>query len=108
MLAKLPTSGGRICYASRREREMRERLPYGILACDDGREVLFNRWYQPIWERRPGEPAVEADADERIPFAQQRWFFTDTNPPWGRRDPKAARATRARCQAILVAWGVAA
>ena len=26
-------------------------LPYGLWTCDDGKEILFNREYQPIWER---------------------------------------------------------
>ena len=108
MLAKLPTSGGRICYASRRECEMRERLPYGILACDDGREVLFNRWYQPLWERRPGEPAVEADPGERLRSRPRTWLYGYDDPPWGRRNRAASRRSLECCQAILAEWGVAA
>jgi hypothetical protein len=33
------------------ERVMRRRLPYGSWTRADGREVLFNRHYQPIWQR---------------------------------------------------------
>jgi hypothetical protein len=31
---------------------MRVALPYGMWTCADGREVLFNRNYDPIWGRR--------------------------------------------------------
>jgi hypothetical protein len=37
------------------------RLPYGIWICADGREVLFNRAYSPIWQRSPGQLAEPAD-----------------------------------------------
>jgi hypothetical protein len=42
-------------------------LPYGIWICADGREVLFNRAYTPIWQRRPGQTAEPADPSERVP-----------------------------------------
>ena len=29
-------------------------LPYGIWTCADGREILFNRDYKPIWSRMNG------------------------------------------------------
>lgn len=32
----------------------RVKLPYGCWTCADGREVLFNRGYQPIWQRHDG------------------------------------------------------
>jgi hypothetical protein len=30
--------------------------PYGMWTCADSRQVLFNRRYRPILERRPGQP----------------------------------------------------
>src|SRR5260221_14513443 len=57
-------------------------LPYGCWTCADGREVLFNRRYVPIYERRPGEPARVADHDEWVPWTEQRWLFTDRDAPW--------------------------
>jgi hypothetical protein len=34
----------------------RNDLPYGKWTCPDGREVLFNRFYEPIWQRHPEQP----------------------------------------------------
>lgn len=51
-------------------------LPYGIWICADGREVLFNRYYQPIWQRR-GLIASPIDRHEYIAFDSQQWFYTD-------------------------------
>jgi hypothetical protein len=75
-------------------------LPYGIWTCADGRQVLFNRRYQPMWQRMPGEQASEANPDERIPFERQEWLYSDADPPWKSED------SLARCKAILEAWGV--
>src|SRR4051812_34435506 len=36
-------------------------LPFGKWTCADGREVLYNRDYVALWQRRPGEPAEQAD-----------------------------------------------
>jgi hypothetical protein len=105
MYVKTTTSGGRVYYASRRECELRERLPYGMWTCEDGREVLFNRWYQPIWERYPGKLATAADPNEWVPWSSQEWFFDDANLPWNKHE--AGRRSLARCRAVLREWGVA-
>ena len=69
-------------------------LPYGIWTCPDGREVLFNRFYEPIWQRRtPGSDPEAADPFERVPYEKQAWFYND-----GTRD-KAAHA-----KAALAGW----
>ena len=34
--------------------------PYGAYVCADGRQVLYDRHYKPIWQRRPGQPATVA------------------------------------------------
>jgi hypothetical protein len=34
--------------------EWRARCPYGLWTCPDGREVLFNRDYRSVLERRGG------------------------------------------------------
>lgn len=86
------------CRQSREER-MRIELPYGLWTCADGREVLFNRWYSPIWQRMPGGPAEPADPGERIPYASQSWFYTDADPPWQKK------ATLAKCEEVLRGWG---
>lgn len=65
-------------------------LPYGIWTCADGREILFNRFYEPIWQRRPGEAIEEADRNEYVAeIRQERWFYKD-----GTKD-KAGAARRA-------------
>ncbi len=80
-------------------------LPYGCWTCADGREVLFNRRYVPIYERRPGEPARVADHDEWVPWTEQRWLFTDRDAPWV--SPPWERATTLkRIDAVLIAWGL--
>ena len=80
---------------------MRQRLPYGKWTCADGREVLFNRRHKPIWQRRPGEGATRANADEWVRFERQEWFYSDEAAPW------RSRATVAECESILISWGVA-
>jgi hypothetical protein len=41
-------------------------LPLGRWTCSDGREVLFNGFLEPIWERRPGAEATPADPYEQV------------------------------------------
>lgn len=79
---------------------MRDTLPYGIWLTREGREVLFNRDYHPIWHRLAPAPPKEADSGERIAFEDQQWFWKDDNPPW--RD----RNTLERCGDILLNWGL--
>src|SRR6516164_1125725 len=85
--------------------EFRLRCPYGIWTCADGREVIFNREYWPILERRPGEKARPADPNEWIPWKEQDYFFDPAYPPWDRRRPRVAADTLARCNRVLADWG---
>jgi hypothetical protein len=64
------------------------RLPYGKWTCADGLEVLFDRYYSPMWAWRPGECTTAAD-----PSAQVRWSQMDHFHGAERR-------------AALAAWGV--
>jgi hypothetical protein len=41
-------------------------LPLGRWTCADGREVLFNSFEEPIWQRRPGAEASQADPHARV------------------------------------------
>jgi hypothetical protein len=75
-------------------------LPYGKWTCADGREVLFNRWYGPIWERSAAGVVRRANPGEWVQFERVEWFYTDGNSP--RRSPKTVR----RCVAVLKSWGV--
>jgi hypothetical protein len=75
-------------------------LPYGLWRCGDGRQVLFNRWYQPIFERRGGEVRA-ADPTEWIDnIIEETWFYYDATPPW------RCVQSLLLCQTILVRFGV--
>ena len=87
----------------------RLRCPYGRWACADGREVLFNRYYCPIYERYPGQSARDADPNEWVPWKKQEWFFNDGNAPvsyWGipRRNWQLVIP---KIDAVLTDWGLA-
>lgn len=55
--------------------------PYGQWTCADGRRVLFNRHYTPIYERRPGALGRVADHSEWVPWVRQEHFFNDGTSP---------------------------
>ena len=59
----------------------RHMRPYGIWTCGDGREVMFNRSYIPILERRPGQPVRAANPREWVFWIEQTWFYSDRTPP---------------------------
>lgn len=68
-------------------------LPYGLWRCANGREVLFNRRYQPIYERYDGI-TVPALRDEWVRFTAQYWFYDDGTIP-----------TRLRLERIVESFG---
>jgi hypothetical protein len=50
--------------------------------CADGRDVLFNRYYEPIWERR-GAEVKPGNREEHVrDIVQRGWFFDDFSAPW--------------------------
>jgi hypothetical protein len=55
-------------------------LPYGIWTCADGREVLFDRRYCPICQRRPRSTPSLADPIEWVTFVTERNFYNDGTP----------------------------
>lgn len=71
------------------------RLPYGIWRTSDGREVVFDRHYRPMWQRTPGNRSAAADPAEQVDFVAQRWFWTGSTP---KRERIAATA------AALAEW----
>jgi hypothetical protein len=83
------------------------RCPYGQWTCADGREVLFNRGYAPILERRPGKLAKPARPGEWVGgIVKEKWFFDDYSSPWSPcASWKVRRATIARVNAVLEEWG---
>jgi hypothetical protein len=82
--------------------------PYGQWTCADGRRVLFNRDYVPIYQRKRGVTSV-ADHTEYVPWVNQRWFFNDGNSPagFGRGIPTWKwRPVVERINKILWMWGL--
>jgi hypothetical protein len=53
---------------------MLEVLPYGRWIARDGRVIIFNRGYQPIWERLPNGEIQRANGGEWIDWVDQGWF----------------------------------
>jgi hypothetical protein len=78
---------------------LRWRLPYGVWTCEDGRKVLFNRYYVPIWQQRPGHAPERANHFEWVLWKQQGWFFDDGLTPWDR--PAVRRNIEAALAAFL-------
>jgi hypothetical protein len=54
--------------------QMLEVLPYGRYVASDGREILFNRSYRPIWERLPDGTVQRANPHEWVDWTEQGWF----------------------------------
>jgi len=55
-------------------------IPYGKWTCADGREVLFNRHYSPIYQRATATwPCERANQYEWVPFVKQEWFYNDAH-----------------------------
>jgi hypothetical protein len=71
--------------------------PYGCWRCTDGREVLFNRRYRPILERRPGQSVRAIAAHQWVLWVQQIWFYNEQTPEPVRRQ---------RTNAVLMQWGL--
>lgn len=61
--------------SARRQRLFR---PYGVWTCEDGRQVLFNRYYEPLFSRYPDQAAVAADPHEWVEnIIAETWFYRD-------------------------------
>jgi hypothetical protein len=90
------------------EQEVRRALPYGVWVCADGRQVLFNRDYLPIWQRRGiGHYGTEADPFEWVHWVRQGWFFDDGTSPLSRFTPKEVRQQSLQLiDSVLRSWGL--
>lgn len=77
-------------YATRLHQHRWETLPYGMWTCADGREVLFNRHYQPIWQRVNGTVSP-ADSTEWVSWTKQHWFYLDADTLPGRQHTALCR-----------------
>ena len=71
-----------------------DRRLYGSWRCYDGREVLFNRSYQPLWERRPGQPVEMANPKEWVNWDTETFFWKD------------GHGTTERGHRLLREWGL--
>jgi hypothetical protein len=49
-------------------------LPYGRWIARDGRTIIFNRRYSPIWERLPDGSVQRANSNEWVDWVAQGWF----------------------------------
>lgn len=89
---------------------LRWRLPYGKWKCEDGRTVIFDRVYDPIAQKYPGQPASFLNPERWIyDITDQTWLYDDATPEylkdrrareqlrdWGIYDDAIARAKELR------------
>ena len=68
---------GRKTYTSAKEHQRWNDLPYGRWTCADGRVVLFNRYYEPIWHR----PGDGGDGEEGA-SAGEEWRRSEDRSVW--------------------------
>lgn len=91
--------------------EWKRLCPYGVWTCHGGRQVMFNRMYWPILERRhKGALAVPAQSGEWVKYKTAEHFFDDYSAPW-RRHANGRRTVGAfnglwRVNEALREWGM--
>ncbi len=68
----------------------RDTAPYVMWKCCDGREVLANRAYRPIWTRLPGHTATPADPEEFVSDITAEFWPMPDRDPWDRKEDLAA------------------
>jgi hypothetical protein len=73
-------------------------LPYGTWLTGEGRQILFNRFYEPIWQRLADGSTEPADPTEWVQsITDRRWFYHD-----GHNE----REKRVMARAALRAWSL--
>ena len=77
-------------------------VPYGKWFCEDGREVLFNRDYTPIWSRSKDGLIERIDPATKTNYSDREFYFDDRNAPYYYGNSKTLQS----CEAILKEWGV--
>lgn len=80
---------------------MRLYLPYGKWKCADGREILFNRDYCPIWERSSDGVVTPIRPDVHVDRSDSEFYYNDGTAPY-----KNNSLTIKRCLSVLEDWGV--
>lgn len=86
-----------LSHAARLRNYRWKKLPYGRWTCPDGRQVLFDRRYRPMWQRSPDGFVSHADPSEWVSYAEETWFYDDATPELDKH--KAALVA-------LQAWGI--
>jgi hypothetical protein len=93
MADRFVSPGGREIFAGLAQFTRWALFPYGRWTCADGREVLFNRLYEPLWERLDGLAPSPARATEWVPdIVQQIWFYSDNHAEAAKRKRASAAA----------------
>jgi hypothetical protein len=84
-----------------RIRHMRETLPYCLIKWE-GREILYNRFYQPLWERDANGVVTRSTEQYRWKWVDERFYNESSSEttPW-----ENANALK-RCEDVLREWGV--
>lgn len=77
---------------------LRHMLPYGVWTCPDGRQVLFNRDYTPIWQKDANGKVSVADQTEWVEFDRQDHFYVEGSEPWMNKE------TLQRCSDVLMSF----
>jgi hypothetical protein len=92
------TRGGQpIVTSSKRVFTRWNEMPYGVWRAKDGREVLFNRFYEPIWARAASGASPEPAALDQRNIGKSVWFYND-----GHSDAEKVR----RAAAVMTEWGL--
>jgi hypothetical protein len=63
----------------------KERLPYGVWTTPGGRQVMFNRYYTPLFQRGADGSVAGADPARIEIIREQKWFYTDNTPEKDKR-----------------------
>jgi hypothetical protein len=92
------TPGGRLRVGVKPVEFVRQALlPYGMWRCADGRELLYNRFYEPIWQRTGGTVTAADPKEHVLSIIHRSWFYEDRTV-----DKRSAGL------AALAAWGLPA
>lgn len=76
-------------------------LPYGKWKCADGKEILFNRDYCPIWEKLANGEVKNISPDVTVPYKIIEAYYDDrTAPYYGNNE------SLKKCLSVLKDWGV--
>jgi hypothetical protein len=84
-----------------RRRRMCQVLPYCVIKWE-GREILYDRNYQPLWERDANGVVTRSTERYRFKWADKH-FYTDADvgaAPWENAE------VLKRCEDVLREWGI--